>query len=176
MPLKDREARRLYMIEWRKRNLGKANEHARNTYARNAEEYATKKREWRAANPEASKRSNHKNYWSHVEVRREKMRNYAREHPEQFLEYSSQRRAMKRGATIERVYRRIVFDRDHGVCGLCGNFVDPERWALDHVMPLIRGGEHCYDNVIVSHPLCNLKKGSKTLVEYLPEIVEMVAA
>jgi 5-methylcytosine-specific restriction endonuclease McrA len=53
-----------------------------------------------------------------------------------------------------------VFKRDRGLCGVCLEPVDPANWHLDHVRPISRGGLHCYANVQVSHPRCNLKKAT----------------
>ena len=32
---------------------------------------------------------------------------------------------------------------------------------MDHVVPLVMGGEHCYDNVAVAQARCNLSKGGR---------------
>lgn len=76
--------------------------------------------------------------------------------------YSANRRARERGAFLERVDRSVVFERDAGICYLCDEAVDPEDWDMDHVIPLARGGPHCYVNVAVTHPLCNRRKGVKS--------------
>lgn len=75
-------------------------------------------------------------------------------------------RARRVAATIERVYRAKVWDRDGGVCYLCGLSADPNNWHLDHIVPLARGGAHAYRNVAVTHPACNLSKGTKTVLTY----------
>lgn len=62
---------------------------------------------------------------------------------------------------VERVYRSILFERDKGICGICGLPVDPNIWQVDHIIPIAKGGEHSYKNAQVSHPLCNAKKGDK---------------
>lgn len=62
---------------------------------------------------------------------------------------------------IEHIDRDVVFVRDRGICYLCGKSVDPSDWHLDHVIPLSKGGDHLYENVKVTHPLCNLKKGNR---------------
>lgn len=62
---------------------------------------------------------------------------------------------------VEHVDRRIVFERDEGVCGICNSAVDPADWHLDHVVAIARGGEHSYANTQVSHPLCNRRKGAR---------------
>jgi 5-methylcytosine-specific restriction endonuclease McrA len=55
-------------------------------------------------------------------------------------------------------YRR---NRDAGLCGLCGDPVDPSRFHIDHVRPLACGGTHTYGNVQLAHPACNLRKGAR---------------
>jgi 5-methylcytosine-specific restriction endonuclease McrA len=54
-----------------------------------------------------------------------------------------------------------VWERDEGVCGICGTAADLSDWHLDHVVPLSKGGEHSYANTQVSHPVCNLRKHAK---------------
>jgi len=86
---------------------------------------------------------------------------YYKTHPDYYREQGAKRRAMKAGATVERVYRAIVFERDQGRCHLCGKKVNPKKWHLDHIIPLARGGEHSCQNVAVSCAKCNLSKGIK---------------
>jgi 5-methylcytosine-specific restriction endonuclease McrA len=74
----------------------------------------------------------------------------------------AKRQARKRGATVETVYRRVVFERHRGVCGICLQPIDPaEQWHIDHVIPLSKGGAHSYANTQPSHPACNVRKGDK---------------
>ena len=69
-------------------------------------------------------------------------------------------RARRRGAHVDDVDRRVVWERDNGICHICRVAADPADWHLDHVIPLSRGGAHAYDNVAVSHPACNIRKGA----------------
>jgi 5-methylcytosine-specific restriction endonuclease McrA len=75
------------------------------------------------------------------------------------VEVETRRRARKRLAgkiaTIDRIH---VFNRDHGVCGICQTPVEFRCFEVDHVIPLARGGTHEYSNVQVAHPSCNRKK------------------
>lgn len=66
-----------------------------------------------------------------------------------------------REAYVEDIDRDFVWVRDGGICGICGTPADPDRWDLDHIVPLARGGLHEYANVQVSHPPCNRKKGAR---------------
>jgi 5-methylcytosine-specific restriction endonuclease McrA len=72
-------------------------------------------------------------------------------------------RARKRGAFVEDVEPLVVLERDDGVCGICGEDVDPTFFDIDHVIPLARGGEHSYRNVQVAHRRCNARKGARLL-------------
>jgi len=86
---------------------------------------------------------------------------WAKAHPEKVLDRSARRRAVKRGATIEKVSRAAVYERDAGRCHICGKKVPKKGWHLDHIIPLARGGEHSYRNVAVSCPMCNMRKHTK---------------
>lgn len=72
------------------------------------------------------------------------------------------RRASARGLPAEPIDRNLVWLRDGGVCHLCCLPADPSNWHLDHVIPVAHGGAHLYDNVRVSHPSCNQRKGART--------------
>jgi 5-methylcytosine-specific restriction endonuclease McrA len=65
-----------------------------------------------------------------------------------------------------------LYRRDHGLCHVCYLLVDEHNWHLDHVVPLSRGGKHVWDNMAVSHPGCNLWKGTKIL-SGIPGVLEM---
>lgn len=54
--------------------------------------------------------------------------------------------------------RRLVWKRDQGICGICSNPADVDDWQLDHIIPIARGGTDTFENVQVSHPLCNKTK------------------
>lgn len=53
-----------------------------------------------------------------------------------------------------------LYKRDHGKCGICGEFVMPKHASIDHIKPIIKGGTHTWDNVQLVHIKCNLRKGS----------------
>jgi len=63
-------------------------------------------------------------------------------------------------------YRTVdVFERDGWICGICGLpvdkqlvFPDPKSAALDHKIPVSRGGPNLLSNVQCSHLSCNCSK------------------
>ena len=134
---------------------------------------------WRAANPEvrraskakwnAANRDHNKEVyavWYQADPERTRSlsqakfaRQYAAD-PGKFIERQDIRR---RGlVVVERVDRAVVFARDGARCGICGwGPLNPDRWDLDHVIPVSKGGVHSYANVQSSHPYCNDSKGAK---------------
>lgn len=75
------------------------------------------------------------------------------------------RRALKAGATAERVVATDIYERDGWTCQLCGHEVDadlpwpsPMSASLDHCIPLSKGGEHMGANTQLAHLVCNVAK------------------
>lgn len=78
------------------------------------------------------------------------------------------RKALRRGATVERFTDREVFDRDGWTCGICALVVDrslawphPRSRSLDHVVPLSEGGDHSRANTRLAHLDCNVRRNNR---------------
>lgn len=79
----------------------------------------------------------------------------------------TRRRARKRNAWVEEVWRPKVYERDNWTCRICHEPVDrdaevpdPLAPTLDHIVPLALGGDHSYANVQCAHYRCNSLKGA----------------
>lgn len=57
--------------------------------------------------------------------------------------------------------RRNVFKRDKYVCQYCGVQPGSEELTLDHVEPRSRGGESCFENVVLACVGCNARKADR---------------
>lgn len=99
--------------------------------------------------------------------RRRHIRTWVKDHPKEVkahsLDHMHRRRADKYGNLSESIDKMKVWERDSGICWICGGPAELEAWHLEHKIPLSKGGSHTYDNVAVSHPKCNIAKGSKVL-------------
>lgn len=87
----------------------------------------------------------------------------SRDKPNQY-----KRRAIVKGAIVERFSSREIYERDGWACQLCGLPVDTEvsyshrlSPTLDHIYPLSKGGLHMRSNVQTAHRSCNSSKGAK---------------
>ncbi len=54
-----------------------------------------------------------------------------------------------------------VFKRARGICALCDKWVQPKHASMDHILAMVKGGGHTYDNLQLSHLKCNLRKGER---------------
>ena len=85
---------------------------------------------------------------------------YAKEHPLQFSERSSRRRALIRGLPSEKINFTSIILRDSQRCGLCGRKVKKEELSFDHIVPLSCGGHHVSSNIQVAHRHCNYSRNA----------------
>lgn len=72
--------------------------------------------------------------------------------------YNARRRGQLKAATPIR--REDLWDRDGGLCGICGKAIDGP-FDVDHIVPLVLGGAHEPYNLQVTHPACNRRKHAK---------------
>jgi 5-methylcytosine-specific restriction endonuclease McrA len=59
--------------------------------------------------------------------------------------------------------RREIFRRDNFTCQYCGKAAP--ILTIDHVKPRHLGGRHEWNNVVAACPLCNHRKGGRTIEE-----------
>lgn len=58
-------------------------------------------------------------------------------------------------------FRRWLYARDNGTCGICGKPVAFEAFHADHIRPVNEGGNNHVSNLRVSHVECNLRRGQE---------------
>ncbi len=63
--------------------------------------------------------------------------------------------------------REEIFVRDDWRCVYCGAQFTPAALTVDHVQPLMRGGDSSGGNVVTACATCNLRKGHRRLAEFL---------
>jgi len=119
-----------------------ARKQCRDSYARHREERLARIREWRES---------HRSYFSDWRV----------DHPESVRAASHRRRARINASPSHFTADDIVAQRrrQRGVCYYCGCSLDESGYHIDHVMPLALGGGNAPENIVLSCPSCNLKKG-----------------
>ena len=144
------ERKKEYQEQYRKDNRDGINQYQRDYHEANRDVLRAKRRQY--CNENSDKIA-------------ESQRRYRKENASKIYSKNAQRRALLKGAKVERVDYDIIYLRDNGICGICENELLREDMTLDHIIPLSRGGEHSAINVQVAHLSCNRQKGIKTRQE-----------
>jgi 5-methylcytosine-specific restriction endonuclease McrA len=63
-----------------------------------------------------------------------------------------------------------LWDKSDENCGICGKPVDLKIAAINHMLPICRGGSNDFDNLQIAHHRCNTLKGNMTQDECQAEI------
>jgi len=177
-----KEARRATGRKSYEKRKEKCRDMARAYYAAHKEErraYAAKHRE---EYPEETRAALRASYARHAQKRRAEARERAslpsvRQKRRKYLrspkakEYRYGREAKKRaraGAVVDFTAEEWeALLTEHECCAYCGQPFDLFRKPTrDHVVPLIRGGNHTKDNILPACPSCNCSKGARPVEEF----------
>lgn len=173
--------RREWMAKFRDEHPEVIKERKKRDYKKHRKKRIEKQKKYRTHHPETMERWRRENK---EEVRQYRKR-YNSEHKKEQLEYNrrwrSQNRdkhrlhsrnywARKRSASVGRVslqeWQEAI--REHNSrCAYCGL---KAKLTMDHIIPLSRGGLHCLENIVPACTSCNSKKGTKSLLEWYPEM------
>lgn len=100
-------------------------------------------------------------YAANREARVARARQWQIDNPDRHAANERARRAKIDGLFVEYVHPLAVLELHDGVCGICGEDVDPADFQVDHIEPVSLGGEHSYSNTQPAHPVCNMRKGNR---------------
>lgn len=80
---------------------------------------------------------------------------------------------VKRRKVRRSLSRKNILCRDYFTCQYCDS---TENLTIDHVLPIARGGEWTWENLVTACVKCNSKKGQKTLEEANMKLVKVPKA
>lgn len=140
---------------------------------RNREAKRARDRAYYHANKERAAELRRANYLANKERDLVRIKKWQQENRERHLELNRQkqtrRRARQAGNGTENYERSDIWDRDHGICGICDLSVDRLlQWphggmfTIDHVVPISLGGADVPENVQVAHLACNIAKSARS--------------
>lgn len=116
---------------------------------------------WQKANPDRRREQCRLFRERHLEAERERLRLWKHNHPDKVCNDARIRRARRAGVLSDGHSRLEVFQRDGGICQICGTDLDPRAWHEDHIVPIVAGGADTLANVQATCPPCNMQKGSR---------------
>ncbi len=135
------ERHRARTSKYAKNNPEIVNNYRTKYYQDNKEDLKAKSKQWRIDNPEKRKISHSLS--------------------------KAKRRALLKGVrnTLTAEQIREQYSEQTGECVYC--YVDVGNdYHVDHIIPIINGGENTKDNIVIACPRCNLSKGVKTVEEF----------
>jgi 5-methylcytosine-specific restriction endonuclease McrA len=114
-------------------------------------------------------------YWANLEVHRKRQRDFkkkwAKEHPFESKLHSKKQRAQKRNAQTEPITKKQIenlFSSQRGRCPICKKKLD--KYHIDHVTPLSKGGAHSVKNFQLLCPPCNLAKSNHDPIDFMQKL------
>lgn len=152
---------------WRKENPERRRAERQVYYEKHREQILARNRQkWAALSSAEREAIGRRKYWKHRERRLAASKRDYEANRHLYRDRYQAYRARLAGAQVEVVKRLTVFERDSYVCQICGKPTEgqhPELLspALDHIIPISKGGEHSYANVQTAHFSCNSKKSNK---------------
>ena len=135
-----------YKRQWYLANHEKLKERARHHYKTHRKEIIARNKEYTRTHPTLYRAIAHR---------------YDQKHKEQANARNRNKRARYKQSEGKHDQRDIQaqLKRQHGKCYYCGELVD--KYHVDHVIPLSRGGGNGPDNLVISCPKCNMSKNDK---------------
>ena len=70
--------------------------------------------------------------------------------------------------------RRDIYVRDKGICGICGKFVPPDSFTIDHIVPISKGGTYEYSNLQCCCRKCNQLKADALPDDFFQVMLSVV--
>ena len=131
------EVKAAYSVRWRSLNADKERNRRKEYRLANKERCDAATRKWELANPEAKRRHKHN--------RRSRINGV--------------------GGTLSKGLSGKLLVLQKGKCRICKANLHDNKYHIDHITPVSKGGTNTDDNIQLLCPTCNLSKGSK-----LPEI------
>lgn len=146
--MRDRPKRNALSRRYQERHRAEHIEYCRRYYAEHRAELMARSRSY---------------YAQHRDAQRALNKQWYTEHPEYSLAHGEKRRVLRRdngGSGVTMQQWTDVLDRYGRKCLACGA---AENITMDHVVPLIKHGQHDPTNVQPLCATCNASKGTKTI-------------
>lgn len=143
-------------------------EKSRVAYSSNKSRASELNKEWMRRNKEVRAAYEAKYRAENKELKRELYKKWEKANLPARLRINANRRARiaGNGGVLPRGIREKLFAQQKGLCACCGLPLG-EKYHLDHIYPISKGGKNTDDNVQLLRRVCNLQKKDKDPVEFM---------
>lgn len=160
--------RRAWEREYRRRTRSRRLPRRRALYRKRRTQELIRIYAWRKQNHDRYLAILRRSYARHREKRCAGQRAYAKRHPEKVAAIVARQRARKRQAPVNDLTAlewQALLRAFRYRCAYCNR--KQKQLTQDHLVPLIRGGDHTLTNVVPACRSCNSSKNRLTALEFL---------
>ncbi len=104
---------------------------------------------------------------AHPEISLKAQRTYRAKHPAKVISQYARRRALKKSAADNfkalTAWMENIRAQKFATCYYCEKVIPSSQVHFDHIVPIVKGGQHTPENLCVSCAPCNQKKGAKLI-------------
>lgn len=150
---------------WRAANHDRVLEYKKHDREKRPEQYARWKREWEERNVDKVRARKQAIYRLNKDEINARLRAFRKANPERYRQKQNASKQRRR-ARLAQVYHEpvdpnAIYERDGGICGICGKPVERSAMSLDHIIPVSLGGPHAPHNLRLTHVRCNKARGNR---------------
>ena len=80
---------------------------------------------------------------------------------------------MSKRHSVTPIDRKYIYQRDHGVCQICGAKITYAEMTVDHIHPLSLGGLNCRNNYQCTCRYCNQMKQDLYQQDFYEKVTEI---
>lgn len=169
-----REAKRAYDVKYRELNRDSLIARSARYHAENKEAIRIQRLAYRAGKKKEKRDYDASYRKANSELLRKKKSAYRAENPEKIAERGRNRRAMELGAEGNHTAADIrrIFDHQRGMCANCKVKLKKsgkQKFHVDHIVALSRGGSNWPSNLQCLCPFCNISKHAKDPISWAQE-------
>lgn len=134
-------------------------------YEKNSEKVKARVNKKRCEDPEKEKERQRQKYLKKREHYIAKAKEWVQNNPERRREisrkYATMYENLKKERDLDPDYK-VILERDGLFCYLCQREItDDEKYHIDHIIPITKGGWHAEFNLAIAHDSCNISKQNK---------------
>ncbi len=157
-----------YMRQYHAAHKERHRERGKKWAAENRERVRAAQKEWRKKNPETVKKSGIKWYVTHKEQAAITSARWKAENPEarRIQDQNRKARVRKYGGKLSKGLVGKLFSLQRGLCACCRQPLG-DKYHLDHIVPVIRGGKNEDWNMQLLTARCNLEKHAKDPIDFM---------
>lgn len=166
-----KECRKISKKIYRDNNKEKIAEYGKIYKKKRREIKAEQKRIYREENKEYFDKIRLEQQEISKQKKREAKKRYNEKYPMRGKQHKMKRRAALKTTVIRVTTKELneLIRSSQNICFWCDKHTDMIH--IDHIYPLAKGGEHTINNLCVSCPDCNMRKGAKDPEVWLEEIL-----